>query len=134
MVDETVFSHRCLQPAAGPGTQTERYRFNFPYMENEKTVRRDGDKKDPCGNTMATGQNQELYEYAYTYMSRGASRRYQFGDRHHGTGQDSSNSDSKWTADHYKYPLSIGLYNIPGHGGRGHMFHHHSRLYVTNRY
>ena len=126
MVDETVFSHRCLQPNAGPGTSTENYRFSFPYMENDKTVRRYGDYKDPCGNTMSTST--ELYEYGYQYMSRGASRRFFFGDRQHG--------DSKWTADHYKYPLSIGLYNInmPNHGGRGHIIHHHSRLYVTNRY
>ena len=126
VVDETVFSNRCLQPSCGdgchPSVKTEKFRASFPFLENRETVRFH-DKKDSCGNTIPhkSGGEAEFYnaDYSATYQSRGTMwYNFNFGREPHGVGNDHST----------KYPLNFGVVEERG------LYHHHaSRLLVNAR-
>ena len=130
VVDETVFSNRCLQPSCDngchPNMKSERFRASFPFLENRETVRFH-DKKDACGNTIPTNggssfPTQEFYnaDYSATYQSRGTLwYNFNFGRAPHGVGNSAMS----------KYPLNFGV--VRYNGG---LYHHHaSRLLVNSR-
>ena len=135
MVDETVFSNRCLQPSCDgcdSSVITEKFRAAFPFVENKKAVRYH-DLKDPCGNDIPKlgGGNSEFYhtDYSSNYQSRGfGAYKFNFGRLLHGVGE----TDARIM----DYALSIGMVNKWDTNNAnlvGLERHHASRLLVTSR-
>ena len=79
LVDEKVFSHRCVQPQCTgcvSGTSTHNYRFNYPYLPDGASTGY-STRKDACGNSI------HQTDYDWYYWSRGSEKRSNFAGQHY---------------------------------------------------
>ena len=78
LVDEKVFSHRCVQPectGCDSDTNTQEWRFNYPYLPDGEST---GWKtfRDECSNTIHDD------DADWYYWSRGSEKQDNFGGQH----------------------------------------------------